>query len=60
MTRLSAKRRERAEDTLATVRIAQADFWKSLSDLESCLGIELESTVDFRDTELKTLLASNK
>lgn len=60
MKRLSAKRLERAEDALATVRIAQADFWKSLSELETCLGTELESTIDFRDTELKILLASNK
>lgn len=60
MTRLSAKSRERAEDALATVRIAQADFWKSLSQLESCLGVEVDSTIDFRDTELAILLASNK
>lgn len=58
MTRLSAKRRERAEDALAIVRIAQAEFWKSLGELESCLGIELDSALDFRDTELKLLLAS--
>lgn len=56
MANISAKRRERAEDVLAATRVAQCDFWKILSDLESCLGMELDSTIDFRDATVDTLL----
>lgn len=56
---LATRNRERAEDALAATRVAQAEFWRSLGELESCLGIELDSTVDFRDAGLETLLANN-
>lgn len=56
---LSKERREEAEDALAATRVAQAEFWRSLGKLESCLNVELESTWDFRDTELEFLLAGN-
>jgi hypothetical protein len=53
---LSAKHREHVEDALAATRIAQAEYWRSLGELEACLGVELDSTMDFRDAELETLL----
>ena len=56
---LSTRRREQAEDALAAARVAQTEFWISLGDLESCLGVELDSTVDLRDTELDFLLRGN-
>jgi hypothetical protein len=56
---LPTERREQAEDALAATRVAQAEFWRSLSELESCLGIELDSTIDFRDADLETLRANN-
>jgi len=56
---LSAKHRELAEDALEATRLAQDGFWKSLGELESRLGIELDSTVDFRDTNLDVLLNGN-
>lgn len=56
LKRLSMRNRERAKDALAVTRVSQAEFWKSLGELESCLGIELDSTVDFRDANLETLL----
>jgi len=53
---VSAKHREQAEDALEATRIAQAEFWRSLSELETYLNTELDSTVDFRDATLETLL----
>lgn len=54
MKKLSMKRRE-AEGLLDVARVAQAQFWRSLSDLESCLGIEIESMIDLRDTNIEDL-----
>jgi len=54
--RFSKKRRELAEDALDTTRVAQDEFWRSLKELETYLGIELDSTIDFKDTDLETLL----
>ncbi len=56
MTKISPTKREQAEDALAATRVAQAEFWKALRDLESCLKTELDSTIDFRDADLDTLL----
>jgi hypothetical protein len=56
MTHVSEKHREEAEDALAATRVAQAEFWRSLRELESCLGVELDSTIDFRDANLEILL----
>jgi len=56
MKKLSMKRREEAEDLLEASRVAQTEFWRSLSDLESCLGIEIESTIDLRDVKIEDLL----
>lgn len=56
MKKLSMKRREEAECLLEATRVAQAEFWSSLSDLESCLGIEIESTIDLRAANIEDLL----
>ena len=56
MKKLPIKRREEAECLLEAARVAQAEFWRSFSDLESCLGIEIESTIDLRDTNIEDLL----
>lgn len=52
----SAERLEGAEVALAATRVAQAEFWRALGDLESCLETELNSTVDFRDASIEALL----
>lgn len=56
MRRLSEKRRRKAEDILDAARDAQAEFWRSLSQLESYLRIEIESIIDLRDVSLEDLL----
>lgn len=56
MKKISAKRREKAEDLLDLARVAQAEFWRSLSPLEASLGVEIESTIDLRDANIDTLL----
>ena len=56
MKKLSTKRREEAECLLEATRVAQAEFWNSLSDLESYLGIEIESTIDLRGANIEDLI----
>lgn len=56
MRPLSKQHRERAEDAFAPLCVTQTEFWRALGELESCLGIELDSTVDFRDTNIDLLL----
>lgn len=50
------KRREEAESALAATLVAQDEFWRCLQNLEFCLRIELDSTVDFRDVQIDSLL----
>ena len=56
MKRLSSRRLADAEVHLDAARVAQSEFWKALSDLETCLGIEIESSIDLRDASLEDLL----
>jgi hypothetical protein len=56
MKKPSAKRLEEARDLLDLARVAQAEFWRSLSPLEACLGVEIDSTTDLRDADIGTLL----
>lgn len=56
MNELQENRREETEDLLETARVAQAEFWRSLRDLESLAGVEIESTIDLRDLTLEHLL----
>jgi hypothetical protein len=50
------KRRDEAENLLEAARVTQTEFWNSLRDLESCLRIEVNSTIDLRDANIETLL----
>ena len=56
LKKISAKRREEAEELLDLARVAQAEFWRLLSPLEANLGVEIESTIDLRDANIETLL----
>jgi hypothetical protein len=56
MKKLSIKRCEEAKGLLEASRVAQAEFWRALSDLESCLGIEIVSTIDLQDASIEDLL----
>lgn len=56
LKKISERRRKEAEDLLDLARVAQAEFWRSLSPLEASLGVEIESTVDLRDASVDTLL----
>lgn len=56
MNGIPRKRREQAEDLLQLARVAQTEFWRSLLDLESIAGIEIQGTIDLRDITLGQLL----
>lgn len=60
MKKISRKNREDAEDLLDLARVAQAEFWRSLSPLETHLGIEIDSTIDLRDADIEALLNPNQ
>jgi hypothetical protein len=60
MKRLSSRHIAEAESHLETARQAQAYFWSALSDLETCLRVEIESTIDLRDARLEDLLDLSK
>jgi hypothetical protein len=56
MTRLSPKRLQEAEDLLELSRVAQTEYWQSLTSLEACLHIEIDSTIDLSNADLEILL----
>jgi hypothetical protein len=56
----SIRRRSAAVEALESTRAAQTVFWKALGRLEKALGRELTSTIDFRETDIETLLDPEK
>jgi hypothetical protein len=58
--RLSSRHLAEAEGCLEAARVAQADFWRSLTDLETSLGTEIEASIDLRDAHLEDLLDPTK
>ncbi|HTB96248.1 MAG TPA: hypothetical protein VK716_04520 [Terracidiphilus sp.] len=56
MNNLPKTRLAQAEYLLQLARAAQAEFWRSLLDFESFVGVEIESTIDLRDATLEHLL----
>jgi hypothetical protein len=50
--------RKKAAEILEELRGLQAEFWSKLSEFESVLQGELESTTDFRDYDLDHFILS--
>jgi hypothetical protein len=48
--------RKKAAEVLEELRGLQAEFWSKLSELESVLNGELDSTIDFQDHDLQHLI----
>ena len=48
---------EAARRVLREVADFQGAFWERLKELEDLLGVELDSTVDYHDTTVETILA---
>ena len=40
--------------------MAQANFWRTLTDLETSLGTEIEGSIDLRDAHIEDLLDPTK
>ena len=59
MKTLSSRHLAEAAFRLEIARLAQAEFWKALRDLENCLGLQVESTIDLRDARAQDLLDPN-